>query len=164
MISSVDTNILLDILIPGQTFCDGSKRLLDNHISRGRLIICEVVFAELASAFPTGQELEAFLADTGIEIVRSGRNALFFAGARWAEYAKKDAKSRFSCGKCGHSFEIACPNCSEMFTKRLQVMADFLIGAHALLHADCILSRDPGVYKTWFPDLRLIGPQSLSSA
>jgi hypothetical protein len=37
------------------------------------------------------------------------------------------------------------------------VLADFLIGAHALVRADCILSRDLGVYKTYFRDLKLIG-------
>jgi hypothetical protein len=44
-----------------------------------------------------------------------------------------------------------------MLTKRLHVLADFLIGTHALVHADCILSRDLGVYKTYFKDLKVVG-------
>jgi predicted nucleic acid-binding protein len=36
------------------------------------------------------------------------------------------------------------------------VLADFLIGAHALVQADCILSRDLGVYKTYFSNLTVI--------
>ena len=40
MITSVDTNIILDVLIPGEPFSDSSKRLLDHHLAKGKLIIC----------------------------------------------------------------------------------------------------------------------------
>ncbi|MBI4332975.1 MAG: hypothetical protein HY673_17040 [Chloroflexi bacterium] len=44
-------------------------------------------------------------------------------------------------------------------TRRLHVLADFLVGAHALTRADCILSRDPGIYKNYFHDLKLVSPK-----
>ena len=49
MITAVDTNIILDVLIPGEPFGESSKELLDRHSSKGKLILCEVVFAELAA-------------------------------------------------------------------------------------------------------------------
>ncbi len=156
MITSVDTNIILDVLIPGEPFSESSKILLDHHLSKGKLIICEVVFAELASAFPSREELKSFLSDTGMKIVYSDERSLFLAGSRWAEYARKSVKNKFLCGVCGHTFEVACPQCRATFKKRLHVLADFLIGAHALIHADCILSRDLGVYRTYFSDLKLV--------
>jgi predicted nucleic acid-binding protein len=156
MITSVDTNIILDVLIPGEPFSESSKVLLDRHLSMGKLIICEVVFAELAAGFPSEEGLESFLSDTGMKVVYSNERALFLAGSRWAEYARKSARSRFLCGKCGHAFEVPCPQCTALLTKRLHVLADFLIGAHALVHADCILSRDLGVYKTYFSDLKVV--------
>jgi predicted nucleic acid-binding protein len=156
MITAVDTNIILDVLIPDEPFSEASKKLLDRHLSKGKLIICEVVFAELAAGFPSEQELTLFLADTGTGLVRSNERALFLAGSRWAKYARKGAKSRFSCGKCGHAFEVTCPKCTTALAKRLHVLGDFVIGAHALIHADCILSRDSGVYKTYFNDLKVI--------
>jgi predicted nucleic acid-binding protein len=156
MITSVDTNIILDLLIPGEPFSESSKMLLDSHLSKGILIICEVVFAELAAVFPSREELRSFLSDTGMKIVYSDDKSLFLAGSRWAEYARKSAKNKFLCGRCGHAFEAHCPQCKATHTKRLHVLADFLIGAHALVHADCILSRDPGVYRIYFNDLKVV--------
>ena len=156
MITAVDTNIILDVLIPGEPFGESSKKLLDHHLSKGKLIICEIVFAELAAEFPSEEELTLFLTDTGMRLVYSNENSLFLAGSRWTKYAREGAKNWLTCGKCGHAFEATCPQCKAVLTKRLHVLADFLIGAHALVQADCILSRDLGVYKTYFDDLQVI--------
>ena len=43
-----------------------------------------------------------------------------------------------------------------MVTRRQIVLSDFLIGAHALEQADCLLSRDLGIYKSNFSDLKVI--------
>jgi hypothetical protein len=156
MITAVDTNIILDVLIPGEPFGETSKQLLDRHLSRGKLIICEVVFAELAAGFPSGQELKAFLVDTGMGLVYSNERALFLAGSRWVKYSRKASKNLFGCAKCGRAIKITCPQCAAPFSKRLHVLGDFIIGAHALIHADCMLSRDSGVYRTYFNDLKVI--------
>jgi len=156
MITAVDTNVVLDVLIPGQPCAESSKRLLDHHLANGKLIICEVVYAELASSFTSEKELKQFLADTGIGLVYSNEKSLYAAGKRWAEYAKKGGRSRFTCDRCGHAFAVTCPRCKTALTKRLHVLADFIVGAHALVQADCMLSRDLGVYKTYFSDLNVV--------
>ena len=156
MITAVDTNIILDVLIPGEPFGESSKELLDRHLSKGNLILCEVVFAELAALFLSEEELASFLADTRMNLVYSNEKSLYMAGSSWAEYARKSAKNQLTCGKCSHAFEATCPQCKAVLTKRLHVLADFLIGAHALVQADCILSRDLGVYRTYFSDLKVI--------
>ncbi|MBI5140909.1 MAG: type II toxin-antitoxin system VapC family toxin [Nitrospirae bacterium] len=157
MITAVDTNILLDILIPGEPHSESSKSLLDRHLASGKLILCEVVFAELAARFPSEQELKLFLAETGMRLVPSNEKSLHIAGMRWAEFARRSRKDRFSCGNCGAVFGAACPECKAALTKRQLVLGDFLIGAHALVHADCLLSRDLGVYKSNFPGLKVVG-------
>ncbi len=157
MITAVDTNILLDILIPGEPFAASSKMLLDKHLSKGQLVICEIVFSELAAGFLSDQKLNSFLSDTGISLVYSNEKALFLAGSRWREYAQKGIKNRFPCAQCGHTYQVSCPQCGTILTKRLHVLADFVIGAHALVQADCILSRDLGVYRSYYKDLQVFG-------
>jgi predicted nucleic acid-binding protein len=47
MISAVDTNILLDVLIPEARAMETSQQLLDASLRQGSLVIGEVVYAEL---------------------------------------------------------------------------------------------------------------------
>ena len=74
MILAVDTNILLDILIPNVAHVQPSLNLLMGIGENDELIICEAVFAELGSQFLSFQHLNKFLTDTGIKLVSSNGN------------------------------------------------------------------------------------------
>ncbi len=154
MITAVDTNILLDILIPDEAFLKSSKELLDRHISKGQLIICELVYAELSSQFLDEEELRSFIAGTGIRLVPSDQRVLNLAGRTWREYIR-NKKALLQCPSCGKSVPIACPSCNSALKIRQHIISDFMIGAHALHTAEILLSRDHGFYKTYFKGLRI---------
>jgi len=154
VITAVDTNILLDILIPDEANLLSSKRLLDEYVSKGQLIICELVYAELASQFSDSHELQAFLSDTGIRLIPSDEKVLSIAGKTWKEYSGKK-KTGLQCPACGKVIRIACPACKTTVTARQHIISDFIIGAHAFVFAELILSRDHGFYKTYFKDLKI---------
>ena len=154
MITSVDTNILLDILIPGTNYCITSKGLLDVAIKKGSIIICEIVYAELSSQFKNLDELENFLKDTGIKLTPTNKKALNLAGEMWSVYSKRKKKS-LRCSKCGEIQDNLCKNCGARVSYRYHIISDFIIGSHALLQSNVLLTRDRGFYKDYYKDLMI---------
>lgn len=97
-----------------------------------------VVYAELL-AYPGSTEsfVQSFLANTGVTAEFDlEETAWKEAGRRFAQYAGRRRRS-------GHGNP-----------KRL--LADFLIGAHALVQADRLMTLDPTRYKQDFPELKLV--------
>lgn len=154
MIAAVDTNILLDVLIPDESYLKSSKALLDEYIVKGQLIICETVYSELASQFISEKDLKDFLSDTGIRLVHSNEKSLYLAGERWKEYTK-NRKQTLQCPQCGKQVTAICKECHYSFTVRHHILSDFIIGAHARSLADVLITRDRGFYKTYFKDMKI---------
>lgn len=105
---------------------------------QGALLISPIVFSEL-HAYPgiTNDLVRRTLEKTGIFVdLRLEESVWIEAGVRFARYA---ARRRPSFG--------AGPR---------RLVADFLIGAHALLQADRLLTLDARVYRQDFPELRLL--------
>ena len=154
MITAVDTNVLLDVLIPGAPHGEDSERALAEAVEAGALVISEPVYAELAVHFPDRMDLDRFLADTGIRLEPSAGQALHGAGRAWSDYLRR-RPAAVACPRCGAAQELRCDRCGASIQPRQHVVADFVIGAHALLHADRLLTRDRGYYGTYFPELKL---------
>ena len=155
MMTAVDTNILLDVLIPEAPYGAASQQSLDTALQQGTLVLNEVVYAELAAHFPTLEQLERFLADTGIRLVPSQPAALTRAGRAWAAYARQRGTG-FLCPVCGRMQQLSCQQCGTSLRGRQHLVSDFLIGAHAAEQTDRLLTRDRGYYHTYFPELRLV--------
>jgi predicted nucleic acid-binding protein len=155
MITAVDTNILLDILIPGAPQGDTSEGSLARALEAGSVILSEAVYAELAAHFPGREQLDRFLQESGFRPYPSGATALYLAGQTWRRYLQRRTLSAV-CPSCGAALEFRCERCGSPVLPRQHVLADFLIGAHASIHANRLLTRDRGYYHTCFPDLRLV--------
>jgi hypothetical protein len=133
--TAIDTNVLLDVLLPNPAFYESSASALRHCANEGVLIICETVLSELSAHFEKPQPLEQFLHELDILTVPMGSVACFDAGRIWRIYRKNGGK-------------------------RTRMMSDFIIGAHARFHADLLLSRDRGFYKEFFPSLRILDPSA----
>ena len=152
MITAVDTNILFDILLEDRTHFANSKQVIDRCIEQGQLVISEIVYAELAGQFESNSDVTRFLSDTSIKLVQSNEQALSLAGQKWKEYSRKK-KKELQCAECGKFVIVCCKNCDCVISSRQRMVSDFMIGAHAQIHADLLLSRDRGIYKSYFKDV-----------
>ncbi len=156
MITAVDTNILLDVLIHDENHFQKSKELLDEQLEKGQLIICDIVCAELASQFAAEKDLRSFLDDTGIQLVHSDERAIYKAGERWKQYAKNRGR-KLQCASCGNKMSVTCSKCGQDVYSRQHIISDFVIAAHAIFHSEILLSRDRGFYRTYFRELKVLG-------
>ncbi len=135
MITAIDTNILLDILVPNEDFYDASADGLQAGASSGSLVICDIVYAEVCIHFERQRECDGFLESNEIRVQHLTRQAHFLASRAWRTYRKQGGK-------------------------RTRILADFLIGAHAQTQADRLLSRDRGFYRKLFPSINLHDPSA----
>jgi predicted nucleic acid-binding protein len=133
MITAVDTNVLVDVFKADSTFGPRSAEALQSCLDEGSLVACDIVWAETGTVFVRhGEFLEAMLA-LGIGYSPTSRDTSLVAARAWRLYRTRGGQ-------------------------RQRVVADFLIGAHALQQADRLLTRDRGFYRDYFEKLRIIDP------
>ena len=133
MITALDSSVILDVLTDDPRFASSSERALRQAMSAGRLVLCEAVLAEILPAFAGGDHAGEFLADWQVDFVPSSLASAMLAGQLFARYLDRG-------GEGG------------------RVVEDFLIGAHAQVHADRLLARDRGYLRDYFADLVLVDP------
>ncbi len=154
MISALDTNILIDILTADPTHGDAAEWKLTESARHGAIVISEPVYAEMSPLFESAGALDRFLADTGIILKPSSREALHRAGRAWRDYTRQRPQS-FACSRCGARRQVDCEACGARLQARQHVIADFLIGGHAVAWAGRLVTRDRRSYAHYFPELEL---------
>jgi hypothetical protein len=136
VITSVDSNVLIDVVGADPSHGPASADALRSVSQEGRLIACEVVWAEVAAAFASRKEAKEALELLNLEFSALTVEAALEAGNAWKAYRARSGS-------------------------RTRVIADFLIGAHALCQADRLLTRDRGFYKSYFKDLSILDPSRI---
>lgn len=135
MITAVDTSVLLDVFGAHATFGPASADALRTCLRQGAVVACEAVWSETRVAFPSDQ---AFL---------DAMHALDIGFSPMAEPAARRA------GAIHKKYRAAGG-------QRDRVVADFLIGAHAALQCDRLLTRDRGYYRRYFAGLAVVEPSA----
>ncbi|MBI4491573.1 MAG: type II toxin-antitoxin system VapC family toxin [Chloroflexi bacterium] len=160
MRTAVDTSVLIDLLAGEEAASVAAGQVLSSALASGPLVICPVVYAELAAAFSQQEELLRFLQDFGVQLESFSAQALLQAAAAWKSYTRRRGQ-KVQCPRCGHSFEIQCPACQSRVAWRQHIISDFLVGGHAAAQAGLLITRDAGYYRRYFKELRLLVPAAL---
>jgi hypothetical protein len=132
MATAIDSSVLLDVLLADKAHAESSEAAL-RAAAEGGLLVCEVVVAEIAPVLPDGS-IQEFLSDWRIQFVPSSVESAALAGAMFRRYLERGGK-------------------------RGRVVPDFLIAAHAQIHAGSLLARDRGYYRDYFQGLNLVEPR-----
>ena len=134
MITAVDTNIIIDILEPDPVFGPTSRTALKSCFQDGSVVACEVVWAEVATAYGNKiKEAVDVMSRIGIEYSAMTLEATLEAAKRWSIFRKKNKV-------------------------RDRIVADFLVGGHAIALSDRLLTRDRGFYRDYFKPLKIKTP------
>jgi predicted nucleic acid-binding protein len=137
MTTALDSNIIISALDKSETLQGPVARALERAGQESLLIICAPVYAEVL-AFPqrSQSQLDSFLAGTDIGVDWEFDEDLWLTAA----LAYRAHAQRRRTSGAGHPRRI---------------LADFLIGAHALVNGYTLLTLDQRHYRNAFPKLKL---------
>ncbi len=135
MITAVDTNVLLDVFVADSRFAVMSAEALRSCLLEGSLVASDVVWAEAATVFTDPVRFRATM-QKFVTFSAMTEEAAERAAEAWRNY-------RASGGK------------------RDRIAADFLIGGHAQVSSDRLLTRDRGFFRSHFRGLKVLDPTDM---
>ncbi|NJM30495.1 MAG: type II toxin-antitoxin system VapC family toxin [Rhizobiales bacterium] len=131
----VDSNVLIDIYQPGTQWYDWSSERIKLARLDGDLIINSIIASEVAAEFVTAAKFDKALAPNLWRREVIPLMACFRAGSAHREYRQKGGG-------------------------RERTLPDFLVGAHAEASGHRILTRDARRYRSYFPGVEIIAPDT----
>ena len=136
----VDTSVLIDLL--GDDARAGAAEVSLRHaLSHGPVVACEIVVSEVVAGLGGGSQLIDVLEEAGIAFSAMEFRSAVRAGEMHRRYKERVKAS----GK-----PIAVP----------RSIPDFLIGAHAMLQCQALITRDAGFFRDYFKGLKVIVPKA----
>jgi len=131
----VDTNVLVDVAVRDPKWLDWSRSQLLRLARDEPLVINPIIYSEFSVRYSDRDSVDALLPVSDFH-----RESLPWAAA-------------FAAGVAFRIYRLAGGG-------RERVLPDFLIGAHAAIRGHKILTRDPKGYRSYFPDIDIISPDT----
>ena|SRR5258708_4114478 len=142
MTTAIDTNIFVALWDAEEPLNPAVRPALDVALGRGSLVVAAPVYSELL-AFPSRSEafLDHFFRETGIFVDWNPNESVWrSAGHAYQAYAARRRKHRDPGPR--------------------RILADFLIGAHALRNGFSLLTLDDRFFRVAFPHLSVVSIQN----
>ncbi|PIM55009.1 VapC toxin family PIN domain ribonuclease [Roseateles chitinivorans] len=138
---AVDSSVLIDLLgdAPGADAAEAALRLA---LSSGPVVLCDVVLSEVTAGLGHGSEVMDALEEMGLSFLAIDQRAAIRAGEMQRKF-----KQRLADKGAGAAASM-------------RAMPDFLVGAHAMLQCDGLITRDQGFFRDYFKGLKVIVPSA----
>jgi predicted nucleic acid-binding protein len=130
-----DSNVLLDLMAANAQFGEWSRRKLVECALKGQLITNAVVFSESSATFSVWQDAAKIFDELQLVYEDIEKDVAHLAGRVHADYRRQGGL-------------------------RERTLPDFFIGAHAAVNNYRILTRDSRRYRTYFPEVEIIAPDT----
>jgi len=132
---ALDSSVVINLLADGPN-AEADEHAIRQALSAGPVVVCDVVLAEVCTALRNGSEVLEALEDIGVQ------------------YATVDRKAALRAGEMQRRYRQKAPDAGE------RSISDFLVGAHALLQCDGLITDDQQFYRDYFKGLKIIVPQA----
>jgi predicted nucleic acid-binding protein len=137
---AIDTSVLIDRLGEGAG-ADAAEACLRLALGSGPVVVCDVVASEVTAGLGHGAEVMDALDDMGLAFSAIEQRSAVRAGEMQRKYLQRAR----AAGQ-----PVATP----------RTMPDFLVGAHALLQCNGLITRDEGFFRDYFKGLKVIVPKT----
>ncbi len=138
MTTAIDTNVFVTLWDEGEGQDSFARSALEAALKRGNLVVPAPVYTELLG-LPSRAEkfLDHFFQEAGILVDWELNETIWrLAGRAFQSYAARRRRHHDPGPR--------------------RIMADFLIGAHALRHGFSLLTFDDRIYRAAFPQLVIV--------
>jgi predicted nucleic acid-binding protein len=132
---AADSSVLIDLVGGQSNDSFAAAATLRQALHVGSVVLCEVALAELCTSLKGGAQVMETLDEIGVR------------------YSPMEPKAALRAGEMQRRYRQRGGN-------RSRTVADFLIGAHAMMQCDALITRDAGFYRDYFKGLKVIVPQA----
>ena len=137
---AIDSSVLID-LIGADAHAAAAENAVRGALLQGPVVACDVVISEVVAGLGSGSILMDALDDSGIGFAPIELRSAVRAGEMQRRYKERVRSVRRP----------------EAATRSVP---DFLIGAHALMQCDALITRDAGFFRDYFKGLKLLVPKA----
>ena len=132
---AVDSSVLIDFFEEiDSAMTDAAIDTLREALRTGPVVVSDIVLAEVCTALKSGSNVLTDIEEIGISFLATEARAALRAGEMQRRYRQRGGG-------------------------RERTVPDFLIGAHALLQCQGLITRDAGFFRDYFKGLKVIVPK-----
>jgi predicted nucleic acid-binding protein len=135
---AVDSSVIVD-LFGGDARAEAAEEALRRSLALGPVVVCDVVVSEVGTGLGYGSDLVETLEDAGIL------------------YSATELRSAIRAGEMQRRYRQRIDEGRRLPARRS--VPDFIIGAHALLQCNGLITHDEEFFRDYFKGLRVIVPQ-----